>query len=35
MAEKDLHTFGVVLFFGPKLVFLAVIGTENDYSKCQ
>ena len=31
-AEKNLHTFGVILFFGSKLVFSAVSGTENDPS---
>jgi len=32
-AEKDLCTFGIILFFGQKLLFSAVNGTENDESK--
>jgi len=31
--EKDLLTFGVILFFGTTLVFSAISGTENIQSK--
>jgi len=30
LEEKDLHTFAVIVFFSPKLVFSAINVAQND-----